>query len=66
MENERKRTPSGYVWDSCSLKFDLRLMGVSWSVSLATHWMILVIINVTMIEGIPKMLNMITRRSAEL
>ena len=50
MENERKRTPSGYVWDSCSLKFDLRLMGVSWSVSLATHWMILVIINVTMIE----------------
>ncbi len=66
MENERKRTPSGYVWDSCSLKFDLRLMGVSWSVSLATHWMILVIINVTMIEVIPKMLNMITRRSAEL
>ena len=66
MENERKRTPSGYVWDSCSLKFDLRLMGVSWSVSLATHWMNLVIINVTMIEVIPKMLNMITRRSAEL
>ena len=41
-------------------------MGVSWSVSLATHWMILVIINVTMIEVILKMLNMITRRSAEL
>ena len=32
----------------------------------ATHWMILVIINVTMIEEILSMLNMITRRSAEL
>lgn len=27
MENERKRTPSGYVWNSCPLKFDLRSNG---------------------------------------
>lgn len=27
MENERKRTPSGYVWTSCPLKFDLRSNG---------------------------------------
>ena len=59
MENERKRTPSGYVWDSCSLKFDLRLMGVSWSMSLTMQWMTSIIIRITKVEKKGWIINMI-------
>lgn len=63
MENERKRTPSGYVWDSCSLKFDLRLMGVSWSMSLTMQWMTSIIIRITKVEKKGWIINMIMEKN---